>query len=77
VKVNTLNFMPPILKIYSPTPLLLKSGENIFDAELDLRTITTEECKVFVEYKVNEEVYQTSFVIPTAGAIKETFDEWE
>ena len=29
----------------SPTPLLLKSGENIFDAELDLRTITTEECK--------------------------------
>jgi len=77
VKVNSLNFMPPILKIYSPTPLLLKSGENIFDAELDLRTITTEECKVFVEYKVNEEVYQTSFVIPTAGAIKETFDEWE
>ena len=77
VKVNSMNFMPPILKIYSPTPLLLKSGENIVDAELDLRTITTEECKVFVEYKVNEKVYQTSFDISTTGAIKEVFDEWE
>jgi hypothetical protein len=77
VKVNSMNFIPSILKIYSPTPLLLKSGENIMDAELDLRTITTEECKVFVEYEVNEKVYQTSFDIPTTGAIKVAFDEWE
>lgn len=77
VKINSIQFKPSILKIYSPLPILLKSGKNTLEAELDLRFITTEDCKVFIEYMVNEKVYQDSFKIHTTGAIKETFDEWE
>ncbi|MCK4731272.1 MAG: hypothetical protein KAT65_02340, partial [Methanophagales archaeon] len=77
VKINSIQFKPSILKIYSPIPILLKSGKNTLEAELDLRFITTEDCKVFIEYRVNEKVYQDSFKIHTTGAIKETFDEWE
>jgi len=76
VQVISLQFKPQILKVYSPIPLLLKSGKNSFEAELDLRPITTEDCKVFVEYKVKEKVYQDSFIIYTRGAITESFDKW-
>ena len=77
VMINSIQFKPPILKIYSTIPILLKSGKSTLEAELDLRFITTEDCKVFIEYMVNEKVYQDSFKIHTTGAIKETFDEWE
>jgi len=77
VKVTLIKFMPSIIKIFSPSPLLLKPNENIFDAELDLRTVTTEICKVFVEYRIDKNALEADFDIITTGAMKEVFNEWE
>lgn len=77
LRVDSIQFKPSILKILSPMPILLEQGENILEIELDLRFITTEDCKVFIEYKVDEKAYRDRITIRTTGAIKETFDEWE
>lgn len=77
LQVVSIQFKPSILKILNPMPILIEQGKNIFEIELDLRFITTEDCKVFIEYKIDEKAYRDSITIRTTGAIKETFDEWE
>lgn len=77
LRLTSLSFHPPIIKIFKPLPLLLEQGKNIFEIQLDLSTLTTEVCKVFVEYQIDNTKYQINFTILTTGAIKETFDDWE
>jgi len=77
IQVVSIQFKPSILKILNPMPILIEQGKNILEIELDLRVITTEDCKVFIEYKVDEKAYRDKITIRTTGAMKETFDEWE
>jgi hypothetical protein len=77
IEVSSVRFMPKILKIFLPTPILFPHGESRIDAELDLVMVKTGECKIFVEYQVAERIYRCSLSIRTQGAMIEKADEWE
>jgi len=77
VEVSAISFIPQVLKLLSPVPVILVNGDNRLSAEFDLTMVRTEECKIFVEYKVGKKSYQCNFSIHTKGAMTETADDWE
>lgn len=77
VRVTSIKFLPSIIRAFPPTPLLLKPNENIFEAELNLQAVTSEKCRVSIEYEVYGNVLQAHLDILTTGAMKEIFNEWE
>ncbi len=78
IEVTSIRFMPRILRLLSPMPILFSHGECRLDAELDLGMVKTEQCKIFVEYQeAAGRVCRSSFAIRTTGAMTEKDDDWE